>query len=413
MLDPRDHPQTADRETEPVRTGTALCLSGGGYRASLFHLGALRRLNELGILAKVDTICSVSGGSIIAAHLIDVIVRYYADANCIPPDEWETKVAVPFRRFAARDIRSAPIFKRFLLPWNWFRRSTQVRALETRYRRHLTQLRLIDLPEKPNLILCSTDITFGANFIISRNGTGDYQAGYYVTLPEWPLARAVAVSSCFPPIFNPLPIRPRPSELSGGQYPPGKERDRLVSGLSLSDGGVYDNLGLEPAWKDHRSVLVSDGGAPFVRKISRAPWSLMMRYIGIATNQSLAVRKRWLIDKYVQNDLDGTYWGIASATERYGEKSPRGYSKRLAAEVISKVRTDLDGFLPSEMAVLENHGYLLAEAAVRRHAPDLQGDNEAELKIPHPEWMDEAKVRTALAESHRRLSLNRLLGRLD
>ena len=51
------------------RSGLALCLSGGGFRASLFHLGAVRRLNELGILSKVTTISSVSGGSILSAHL--------------------------------------------------------------------------------------------------------------------------------------------------------------------------------------------------------------------------------------------------------------------------------------------------------------------------------------------------------
>ena len=46
-----------------------LALSGGGYRATLFHLGALRRLNELGLLTVLDHVSSVSGGSIIAAHL--------------------------------------------------------------------------------------------------------------------------------------------------------------------------------------------------------------------------------------------------------------------------------------------------------------------------------------------------------
>src|SRR5438552_1583288 len=56
------------------RSGTALCLSGGGFRAALFHLGALRRLNELGILSRIDTITSVSGGSIIAAHLAGYLV---------------------------------------------------------------------------------------------------------------------------------------------------------------------------------------------------------------------------------------------------------------------------------------------------------------------------------------------------
>jgi NTE family protein len=51
------------------RRGVALCLSGGGYRASLFHLGVLRRLNELGTLTRVDTVSAVSGGSILAAFL--------------------------------------------------------------------------------------------------------------------------------------------------------------------------------------------------------------------------------------------------------------------------------------------------------------------------------------------------------
>jgi NTE family protein len=46
--------------------GIALCLSGGGYRAMLFHLGALWRLNELGYLPTLARISSVSGGSITA-----------------------------------------------------------------------------------------------------------------------------------------------------------------------------------------------------------------------------------------------------------------------------------------------------------------------------------------------------------
>ena len=44
----------------------ALCLSGGGYRAMLFHVGALWRLNELGLLPRLDRVSSVSGGSITA-----------------------------------------------------------------------------------------------------------------------------------------------------------------------------------------------------------------------------------------------------------------------------------------------------------------------------------------------------------
>src|SRR4051812_3822004 len=53
---------------EPTR-GVALCLSGGGYRAMLFHAGALWRLNELGWLRKLDRVSSVSGGSLTAGVL--------------------------------------------------------------------------------------------------------------------------------------------------------------------------------------------------------------------------------------------------------------------------------------------------------------------------------------------------------
>src|SRR5262245_28221555 len=55
--------QAVDLSFKP---GIALCLSGGGYRAMLFHLGALWRLNEAGLLSQLKRISSVSGGSITA-----------------------------------------------------------------------------------------------------------------------------------------------------------------------------------------------------------------------------------------------------------------------------------------------------------------------------------------------------------
>src|SRR3982074_1911559 len=58
--------RTEPRAPEP---GTALCPAGGGYRAMLFHLGALKRLNEVGYLTKLKRVSSVSGGSITAGVL--------------------------------------------------------------------------------------------------------------------------------------------------------------------------------------------------------------------------------------------------------------------------------------------------------------------------------------------------------
>src|SRR5262245_11584264 len=62
-------PTPSDLRQDNPEPGIALCLSGGGYRAMLFHLGALWRLNEAGYLPQLDRISSVSGGSITAAML--------------------------------------------------------------------------------------------------------------------------------------------------------------------------------------------------------------------------------------------------------------------------------------------------------------------------------------------------------
>ena len=73
------HDQSTGARTSALsgRHGIGLCLSGGGFRATLFHLGALRRMNELGILSRDDfrTVASVSGGSIAAAALATAYTR--------------------------------------------------------------------------------------------------------------------------------------------------------------------------------------------------------------------------------------------------------------------------------------------------------------------------------------------------
>src|SRR4051812_33712446 len=101
-MDYARHPVSSGVDKPHLRGGrdrVALCLSGGGLRAALFHLGALRRLNELGILCQVDTIVSVSGGSILAAFL----ARNIKDQGWpIASQDWDARIAEPFRRIAAK-----------------------------------------------------------------------------------------------------------------------------------------------------------------------------------------------------------------------------------------------------------------------------------------------------------------------
>lgn len=385
------------------RDGIGLCLSGGGYRATLFHLGALRRLNELGILAQVKTISSVSGGSITAAHLATALPRPLTG----PIADWDARIAQPLRTFTSRDIRTGAVLNR-LLPWNWFKESTGVEALAARYEQNLTSIKLRDLPDKPNFILCATDMAFGDAWVFEKTRMGAYQPGYIKPPPpDWPLARAVAASSCFPPVFNPLPVSFPPEKYVDGKAPPGPVRDAAIADLRLTDGGNYDNLGLEPVWKDHAVVLVSDGGALFDFEGDKNLLWRIARYTAIIENQAISLRKRWLISNFLAGLLEGAYWGIGSARTSYDEHDTVGYTKDLARDCIARIRTDLDAFSEAEAAVLENHGYLLADAAVHKHLPKLLPNPAPALSIPHPQWMDPRKVRLALAESSKRKILGR------
>src|SRR5258708_23512593 len=64
-----DVAELEEKTPDGSEDGVALALSGGGYRAMMFHVGALYRLNEIGLLGKLARISSVSGGSITAGLL--------------------------------------------------------------------------------------------------------------------------------------------------------------------------------------------------------------------------------------------------------------------------------------------------------------------------------------------------------
>jgi NTE family protein len=402
-------PQAAPPSEHAVETylpreeprGVALCLSGGGYRATLFHLGALRRLNELGILGKINTITSVSGGSILAGHLAGELRSGWPDPGERIAD-FDAEVAGPIHRMCQRNIRTLPLLMGLLgmvYPPNWDGHIA-VDRLEREYFVHLTKRRIRELPERPRFVFCATDMAYGVNWTFTRDKVGSYMAGYAAPPADWTVARAVAASSCFPPFFNPQPIGLGPGDLEPGDDKSEARPDR-IRGLRLSDGGLYDNMGLEPVWKNHAVVLVSEGGSTFDAGGDLGLFWRLNRYVDVMGRQSGAIRRRWLIAGFVKQVLRGTYWGIGTDAANYSKTAPR-YDQKLVNEVIAEVRTDLDKFTDPERFVLENHGYLLADAAIARYADFLAIKPVPKAEPPHPEWMDSAKVSQALAESHKR-----------
>ncbi|MDX6649441.1 MAG: hypothetical protein QOJ97_1392 [Solirubrobacteraceae bacterium] len=404
----------------PESEEVALCLSGGGYRAALFHLGALRRLNELGVLARIDTFSCVSGGSILGAFLAQH-VRSWPERG--PIADFEETIVEPFRAFTRKNIRTLWVLRRLLRPWD---STVAVESLRRRYERDVIQLSLreVDDGHRPRFLFSAADMAFGVNWVSEAAQVGSYQAGYLRPAPAgWSAARAVAASSCFPPAFAPLPIGLAPDELQGGTAlklanarpdEPARvkarlEREKLIRGLRLSDGGLYDNMGLEPV--DHYgTVLVSDGGATFDFKPDGGILGRLGRYQAIQGSQVSALRKRWLLSYFKRHDekrIRGAFWGIASDVHSYDERAA-GYPGWLVHDVIAQVRTDLDYFTEPESKVLQNHGYQVADIAVRVHRPELCDPG---VRCPSPpygdEWLDEETVRRELANSHKR----KLLGR--
>lgn len=383
---------------EKTREGTAFCMSGGGYRAALFHLGALRRLNELGVLAGVDTFSSVSGGSIMAAQLATWLTRAERERGK-PVGGFEEGVAEPMRAFVAKDIRTGAALAR-LHPRNWLTPGAQSEALAAAYGQGPAPGKLADLPKTPRFVFLASDMRFRDQWVFDTGAgrVGSSTAGY-APLGERTLAEAVAASSCVPGAFGVVHTRWDPSELAGGSYAE-PDRDRLVREIDLSDGGMFDNLGLEPVWRDHRTVLVSDAAPSFKPDPDVGwLWSALRQGV-ILLEQATEVRKRWLVSSFIENELEGAYWGIASRPASYElDPPPEAYSHDLIRDFIAPVRIDLDAFSPGEIGVLENHGYLMAEIALRKHGAALVTGAWPELRAPHPEWRDELKAANALRES--------------
>ena len=385
------------------RSGVALCLSGGGYRAALFHLGALRRLDELGVLSQVDTITSVSGGSIMAAQIASHAVRNpgaWGDRGGLVSG-FESGIAAPMRKLTGTDVRTPAVLER-AKPWRWLDSNAQIDALERELEESGIHGTLDDLPPRPRFVFCATDIVFRGGWTFdSGNCRMGGPAPGYCAGSDWSISRAAAASTCVPVAFAPLRPRIAPTALSDGAYREG-DRAELVSKLELVDGGLYDNLGLEPVWRDHETVLVSDAAPSFTPLPRLGPLWRSLRFAVVLLEQATEVRKRWLIAGFLRGDLDGAYWGIASKPAHYPYRPPVGpYDSDLIRDPISQVRIDLDVFSEGERAVLETHGYLMAEIAVQSHATGLIS-RDAELRLPYgDEWLDRRRVQSALRGSDR------------
>lgn len=370
------------------KQGVGLAMSGGGFRATLFHLGSLWRLNELGWLKRFSEVTSVSGGSITAGVLGLHWQRLRFNSTQVALN-FNDEIVAPLRDFCKHTIDIPSVLTGWLSPF-----AHPGDYIADHYRKHLFgKATLQDLPddsEGPRFTFYATSLQSGVSVRFSRPYLADYRVGM-VRKPNLDLGTTIAASSAFPPVLCPVTVEMDPDTwepTEGADLFPNR---KLRSVLLLGDGGIYDNLGLERLWDRYTTVLVSDAGAPceIVEDsvlLRGSEISRTLRALDIITEQTRALRKRTLVAGYKAREFGGAYWGIATRIGDY-PLVELGRPAALVADTaktaaIAQIRTRLNKFSDEEQKTLINWGYALVDAALRCHV--LPAD-VAVGALPYPE----------------------------
>jgi predicted acylesterase/phospholipase RssA len=285
-----------------------LALSGGGFRASLFHIGVLAKLAELDLLRHVEVISCVSGGSIIGAHYylkVRELFKRKADGEIGRQDyvqlvqdtcrEFLTGVQTNIRTRVAAELVTnlkmifLPNYSRTMRAGELYEEKiyAAVKDGEEQHPRWLNDLYIEPKGEGelfspkydnwrrsakvPILILNATSLNTGHNWQFTASWMGEPPSGidtaidanyrlrrmYYEDAPaphdRIRLGHAVAASACVPGLFEPIVL----PKLYERQTDPNTDKKAIA--VRLVDGGVHDNQGIMSLLEqDCNAVVVSD-----------------------------------------------------------------------------------------------------------------------------------------------------------
>ena len=440
------------------RGKVGLALSGGGFRAALFHLGVLARLAECNVLRSVETLSTVSGGSIVGAHYYlalrhllqtrpdhDIrrrdyveLVRQLMEESMIGVgqnlrvralEELKPNLRMIFSSAYSRSMRMGELYEKHLFG--------QVR--DAHDREHMRRLRGLPVypattvqgggadsgftpksgnwqryAKVPNLMLNTTSLNSGHNWHFTARWMGEppglvgdeidmnerYRRLYYEQAPsevlrDYPLAYAVAASSCVPAMFEPLPL----PELYPGRT------------VRLVDGGVHDNQGMAGLFNDGCDfILCSDASGQMESEDNPANgmlgvfWrsnSILQDRVREAQYRDIKARAdshalKGLFFVHLKQELESSPIDWMGSDDPQDEAcGPTCTSYRVDREIqrlLSEIRTDLDSFSEVESYALMASGYLMTDGQLRQ----LDRDHKAAglpgtwggFDIGAPVWRD-------------------------
>lgn len=423
-----------------------LSLSGGGFRATIYHLGTLKKLKELDILDRIDVISNNSGGSITGASYglygqdfddFEEILKKGVKSSIISSVLKSARILVPlliisiwiisivFLLFTSLAWLSLILFICFWIIFLFFQ--YQIFPISKLNEKAYNKLfffkkSLSDFSVDSEIVINATNLETGTLFTFSKKKMGDSSYRYmkYGKEPiqfepeSFPIARAVAASTCVPFVFSPVLIH---SSFYCNPDDTKRAKPRLV------DGGIYDNQGIHKITQEKSSykcdyVIVSDAGniIPFKHSyrnvlalLIRTSDVFMERIKDFQITQNLyhntKLDKReigyqslgWDLDKCIPGFIDALKNNqiVDSAIKAHDiskEDIDNGNWKKIEDDLIKKinyykivekantkeqlkiarsVKTNLVPLRDEEIDALINHAALITEIQVKLYCPSL------------------------------------------
>ncbi len=360
-----------------------LALSGGGIRAMAFHSGVLHWLAKVGQLSQVTHVSSVSGGSLLTGLILRLSNWSWPSA-----EQYKTVVLPQTRKILTEQDLVIQALLRLIHPMNWnyllSRANILARTIESTWG---IDAHLADLPEVPVWSVNGTTAETGRRFRFKRTAVGDYELGY-TDAAKFKVADTMAISAAFPGLIGPFAIRTvdyvwYKRESWNAKIESAEKKQPPFEHLHLYDGGVYDNLGIEPLFDSGKQepkdgvnfILVSDAGAPLPRtklRFTLNPYRLK-RIADIMSDQGRALRVRSFVNFLQTNREKGAYFQIGADArkkiETYKQQNPSTADSLLKQTWLSTqdaIRaagyvTTLHRMREDDFDLLERHGYETAK----------------------------------------------------